>query len=130
MKLLLDTHILLWVLTGDSRLSPHAMDMIRESDEVFVSAASIWEIAIKYNLNRVGPNRMPYSGAAAIERCQASGFEFLTITPRHAAAVGPLPDLHGDPFDRLLIAQALTEPLILLTHDQAVAAYSDTIVLV
>jgi PIN domain nuclease of toxin-antitoxin system len=129
-KLLLDTHIVLWVLTGDGRLSTRAIDMITESDDVFVSAVSIWEIAIKYGLNRAGPNRMPYFAVAAIERCQASGFEFLTITPRHAAAVGLLPDLHGDPFDRVLIAQALTEPQILLTHDQAVAAYSDTVVLV
>jgi PIN domain nuclease of toxin-antitoxin system len=104
--------------------------MIEGSDDVLISAASIWEIAIKHSLNRTGPDRMPYSGAAAIERCQASGFEFLAITPRHAAAVGSLPDLHGDPFDRLLIAQALTEPLILLTRDRAVSAYSDTIVLV
>lgn len=130
MKLLLDTHIVLWVLTGDSRLSPRAIERITEADQVFVSAASIWEIAIKHGLNRAGSNRMPYSGAAAIDRCQASGFEFLSITPRHAAAAGLLPDLHGDPFDRLLVAQAQTEPLILLTHDHAVAAYSDTIVLV
>lgn len=130
MRLLLDTHIILWILTGDGRLSPRAIEMITDADVVFVSAASIWEIAIKHGLNRAGPNRMPYSGSAAIERCQASGFEFLTITPRHAAGAGALPDLHGDPFDRLLVAQALTEPLILLTHDRAVAAYSETIALV
>jgi PIN domain nuclease of toxin-antitoxin system len=73
---------------------------------------------------------MPYSGAEAISRCQVSGFEFLAITPEHAAAVDQLPGLHGDPFDRLLVAQALTEPLILLTHDPAVAAYTDTVILV
>jgi PIN domain nuclease of toxin-antitoxin system len=70
---------------------------------------------------------MPYSGAKAVEQCKASGFEFLAITPQHAAAVDQLPERHRDPFDRLLIAQALSEPLILITHDEVVAAYSETI---
>jgi PIN domain nuclease of toxin-antitoxin system len=126
-RLLLDTQIAIWVLTGDSRLSARAVNVIDDADQVLVSAVSIWEIAIKHSLGRTGRNRLTYSGAEAISRCQASGFEFLAITPQHAAAVGQLPGLHGDPFDRLLIAQALTEPLILLTHDELVAAYSETI---
>ncbi len=130
MRLLLDTHITLWILTGDPRLSTSAVALLENADAVFVSAVSIWEIAIKHGLGRIGPNRMPYSGAEAISRCQVSGFEFLAITPEHAAAVDQLPGLHGDPFDRLLVAQALTEPLILLTHDPAVAAYTDTVILV
>ncbi len=127
MRLLLDTHITLWALTGESRLSTRAVELLQDADEVFVSAVSIWEIAIKHSLGRAGPNRMPYSGAEVISRCQASGFAFLTITPQHAAMVEKLPALHGDPFDRLLIAQALAEPLILLTHDEVVASYSETI---
>ncbi len=130
MRLLLDTNVLIWVLTGDARLSIQARDRIAEADVVFVSAVTIWEIAIKHALNRKGANRMPYSGRTAIERSKASGFEFLPITPEHAAAVGVLRDLHGDPFDRLLVAQAVSEPLILLTHDRAVAAYGDAILLV
>jgi PIN domain nuclease of toxin-antitoxin system len=128
--LLLDTHVLIWVLTGDARLTLPGRDKIAEADEVFVSAVTIWEIAIKHALNREGANRMPYSGRTAIERSKASGFEFLPITPEHAAAVGALRDWHGDPFDRLLIAQAMNEPLRLLTHDRQLAAYSDTVLFV
>jgi PIN domain nuclease of toxin-antitoxin system len=101
-----------------------------DAETVFVSAVTIWEIAIKHALGRSGRNRMPFSGGEAIAEFTAAGFEFLNITPEHAAAVGELRGLHGDPFDRLLVAQAMSEPLILLTHDRAVAAYGDTIVLV
>jgi PIN domain nuclease of toxin-antitoxin system len=73
---------------------------------------------------------MPISGEEAIGYCGKSGFSLLSISARHAAAVEQLPALHGDPFDRMLIAQALTEPLILLTHDAKVAAYGAGIVLV
>jgi PIN domain nuclease of toxin-antitoxin system len=101
-----------------------------DAEAVFVSAVTIWEIVIKHALGRSGRSRMPFSGVEAIAEFRAAGFEFLNITPEHTAAVGELRDLHGDPFDRLLIAQAMSEPLILLTHDRAVAAYGDTIVLV
>ncbi len=130
MRLLLDSHIAVWVVTGDSRLSPRAQALMTDAETVFVSAVTIWEIAIKHALGRSGRSRMPFAGREAIAEFRAAGFEFLNITPEHAAAVGELRDLHGDPFDRLLVAQAMSEPLILLTHDRAVAAYGDTVVLV
>ena len=73
---------------------------------------------------------MPISGQRAIVHFDAAGFELLDISALHAAAVEQLPPLHADPFDRILVAQALSEPLRLLTHDAAVAAYGDSIILV
>ncbi len=119
MRLLLDTHLFIWAITGSSRLKP-ARDLIRSAEVVFVSAASIWEIAIKTGLGKIkgDPGKM----AAAIE---SSGFLELPVTARHAARVATLPNHHSDPFDRLLIAQAISEPLLLLTADRMLAQYSD-----
>lgn len=128
MRLLLDTHILLWALTDDRRLGPAARGLFADSDNaVYISAVTVWEIAIKHALRR---GAMPFSGAAAIDYCIQAGYLFLDMRPEHAAALESLPALHADPFDRMLVAQALTEPMRLLTHDQAVAAYDRTIVLV
>lgn len=128
MRLLLDTHVVLWALTGDARLGAAALETILlPESEVVVSAVTIWEIAIKHQLR---PDQVPMPAQHAIELCEASGYELLPVLPRHAAAVGTLPRRHADPFDRLLIAQALTEPLRLLTRDRVVASYSDTILLV
>jgi PIN domain nuclease of toxin-antitoxin system len=128
MRLLLDTHIAIWALTADRRLSASARELIATPDNrVYVSAASVWEIAIKHALGR---GAVPFSGQDALRYFTDAGFELLDIRPEHAAATEALPPLHGDPFDRLLIAQAVTEPLRLLTHDQTLVEYSDTIVLV
>ncbi len=94
---------------------------------VWISSASIWEIAIKHGLGR---GDMPVSGQEALGYFQAAGYLFLPVEPEHAAAVEGLPPHHQDPFDRLLIAQALVEPMRLLTHDEVMAHYSDTIQLV
>ena len=128
MRLLLDTHIALWALTADRRLGKDARARIADPDNrVFVSAVSVWEIAIKHARN---PTAVPLSGQQALEYFAAAGYEWLDIRPEHAAATEALPPLHQDPFDRLLVAQALTEPLRLLTHDSTLAPYSDTILLV
>ena len=118
MKLLLDTHVFLWAVGGDRRLTAAARARISAADTVYVSAASIWEIAIKAGLGKMDGDAEAL--AAAIE---ASGFHELAITTRHAAAVAKLPLHHTDPFDRLLLAQAFSEPLHLLTADRALAAY-------
>jgi PIN domain nuclease of toxin-antitoxin system len=97
---------------------------------VVVSVASIWEIAIKFAQGRRGSGSMPLSGRDAFDRFRRSGYEILPILPEHAMAVERLPLLHGDPFDRILVAQALEQPLRLVTADTTVAAYSDTIILV
>jgi PIN domain nuclease of toxin-antitoxin system len=130
MRLLLDTHIALWALVGDPRLPERADKLIANpNNAVFVSAASVWEISIKHALARGLPTDMPISGPDAVRYFQASGYELLSITADHAAAVQDLLPLHRDPFDRMLVAQALAEPLRLLTHDPAVKAYSDAVML-
>lgn len=127
MKLLLDTHIALWAVSDDPRLSPKARELIAAPRNlIWVSAASIWEIAIKHGLGR---GDMPVSGAEALEYFMQSGYRMLPVSPEHAAAVEALPVHHQDPFDRLLVAQSLAEPLRLLTHDTTVARYSDAIIL-
>lgn len=124
MRLLLDTHIALWALVNDSRLPRRAVDLISDpANTVAVSAASIWEIAIKHALGRGGQNAMPLSGQKAMTLFAKAGYDLLPISPEHAAAVETLPALHADPFDRMLIAQALAEPMRLLTHDAALADY-------
>jgi PIN domain nuclease of toxin-antitoxin system len=119
-RLLLDTHIALWAVTRSPLLPASAAALILEADEVWVSAASVWEIAIKHALAR---GDMPVSSAVARHAFSEAGFKWLDITAQHAAAVEALPPVHRDPFDRLLVAQAQTEPLILVTADAAWAAY-------
>lgn len=123
MRLLLDTHIFLWSLLGSRRLRAPARRLIEQADAVYVSAASIWEVAIKARLGKIEAD--PDALASAIV---PSGFIELPVRPLHAAAVARLPLHHSDPFDRLLIAQALTEPLRLVTADKHLAAYSDLVV--
>jgi len=131
MRVLLDTHVALWAIADDPRLAAEARALIADPDNaVVVSAASIWEIAIKHALARGSRNDMPISGREALRYFQAAGYETLSITAIHAAAAERLEQRHSDPFDRLLIAQALSEPLRLLTHDKRIADYSDTIILV
>ncbi len=128
MRLLLDTHIALWAIADSPRLKVTARRLIQAPEnEVFVSAATVWEIAIKHGLGR---GDMPISGETALVYFRDAGYRLLPVSPEHAAAVENLPQHHADPFDRLLIAQALTEPLRLLTHDATVASYSDSIMLV
>lgn len=122
MRLLLDTHVVLWALAGSPRLSAAARQLIEEADEVYVSAASIWEVAIKARLGKIEAD--PQQLVDAIE---ASGFISLPVTAAHAAGVGALQPVHQDPFDRLLLAQALAEPLRLVTADAVLAGYSDVV---
>jgi len=127
-RLLLDTHIALWAITDNPKLSTRARKLVlAPENEIYVSAASVWEIAIKHALGR---HTIPISGEEARCYFAEAGYISLPITDQHAAATVTLPPLHADPFDRLLVAQALTEPLILLTHDATVAGYSDNILLV
>lgn len=128
MRILLDTHVALWAITDDERLPPRARELIlADQNEIVVSAASVWEIAIKHSLGRGG---MPLSGKQAASWFREAGYRFLPVTAEHAAALDEIPPLHADPFDRLLVAQALSEPLRLLTHDRTVARYSDSCILV
>ncbi len=126
MNLLLDTHVALWAITDSPRLAERARDLILSPrSSVWISAATIWEITIKH---RLGRGDMPVSGHDALRYFRESGYRLLAIESEHAAAIEDLPAHHQDPFDRMLIAQALTEPMRLITHDATVARYSDTIV--
>lgn len=124
MRVLLDTHIALWAVVGSRRLAPQAKEAILAADAVFVSVASVWEIAIKHGLARAD---MPVSSAQALQAFSDAGYELLNIRAEHALAVERLAAIHNDPFDRMLVAQALVEPLTLITRDALVASYSSAI---
>jgi PIN domain nuclease of toxin-antitoxin system len=117
-RILLDTHLFLWAVLGSSKLKAPARRLLAEADAVFVSSASIWEISIKSSLGK-----LDVEPQLLIDELEAGGFLELPVTARHAARVAALPRLHGDPFDRLLVAQALCEPLLLLTADEALRDY-------
>ena len=126
MNLLLDTHVALWAIADSPKLPEHARARIQNPKVVvWVSSASVWEIAIKYTLGR---GDMPVSAADALAYFRASGYRLLPIEAEHTVALAELPAHHHDPFDRLLIAQALSEPLRLMTHDATVARYNSTII--
>lgn len=124
MRLLLDTHLLLWALAARSKLSATARKQIEDAD-VYASAASIWEISIKSALGKLDAD--PAEILAAVE---PAGFSMLPITEMHAAKVAELPPLHKDPFDRMLVAQALCEPMILYTNDEVMGPYGSFITVV
>jgi PIN domain nuclease of toxin-antitoxin system len=117
-RLLLDTHALLWWLTDDAALSPTARQALADPGiEPLVSAASLWEIAIKRSLGKLtAPDDLP-------ERIVDEGFSWLPVSPLHAWQVRELPAHHRDPFDRLLVAQALAEHLPVITADPRFDAY-------
>lgn len=126
MNLLLDTHVALWAIADSPKLPAMARQLILSArTTVWVSVVSVWEIAIKHTLGR---GDMPLSGKRAQQYFVDSGYRLLAIEADHVLAVEDLPLHHHDPFDRLLVAQALTEPLRLMTHDTMVARYSDTII--
>lgn len=125
MRLLLDTHIFLWLAAGDPRFNAQARAWIDGAERVFVSSASIWEIAIK-----AGQGRLAADPDQVIAEIHANGFEELPVYARHAKLVAKLPLLHRDPFDRLLVAQAISEPMRLLTENAHLAAYSELVVVI
>lgn len=126
MNLLLDTHIALWAIADSPKLSAQARDLIlAPRTTVWVSAVCLWEIAIKHGLSR---GDMPVSAQEALRYFRQAGYRLLAIEPEHTVAVETLPAHHQDPFDRLLVAQALVEPMRLMTHDATMARYSDTII--
>jgi PIN domain nuclease of toxin-antitoxin system len=121
LRLLLDTHALIWWFAGDERLSASARRAIEENADVFVSAATAWELTTKYRLGKL-PN------VASIVRDLAAavadqGFRELPINLRHGDVAGSLPGPHRDPFDRMLIAQAIVESLVLVTNESVFATY-------
>lgn len=124
MRLLLDTHALLWYALGDPQLSARAAALIGDpANEILVSAASFWEIAIKVSIGKLALHQ-PYDDF--VDAClNRYGFRLLPIEPRHTARVAilPFPPNHKDPFDRLLVAQSLVDGLPLVSGDVALDAY-------
>ena len=117
MSLLLDTHIALWAITGDATLGEEFLDRLRHDPDIFLSPVSLWEITIKQATGKLaGP-------ADLAERVRDVGFRELPVTHAHAIAAGRLPSHHRDPFDRMLVAQAATEGLTLVSRDESIALY-------
>ncbi|MFG1740945.1 type II toxin-antitoxin system VapC family toxin [Micromonospora chalcea] len=117
MTLLLDTHVALWAITGDATLGVEFLDRLRHDPDVFLSPVSLWEITIKQQAGKLsGPPDLA-------ERVRDMGFRELPVTHDHAITAGRLPPHHGDPFDRMLVAQAITENLTLATRDASIPLY-------
>ncbi|KQN42677.1 twitching motility protein PilT [Pseudomonas sp. Leaf48] len=125
MRVLLDTHILLWTLCDDPRLSGKARKLIENAADVYISAATFWELAIKIGLGKLNVDLEEIR-----QYCRESGFIELPVTSEHCIAVKDLEHHHRDPFARLLVATAMTEPMKLLTTDSSIARYTDLAVLV
>lgn len=128
MRLLLDTHILLWALDQPARLDSGTRSMLEDpANEVLFSAASIWEIAIKVRLGRAD---FPVRPEAIAQAARDTGFTELPVRADAAARVADLALHHRDPFDRLLVAQAMAEPMRLYTADPLLPPYSELVTLV
>lgn len=125
MTLLLDTHFLLWIANGDQRLTPKAKKIISAADAVYMSAASMWEISIK-----VSVGKLAVDVDALTDSLLNAGLVELPVNIEHARALKALAPVHRDPFDRMLVAQAMTEPMHLLTVDAALTAYGPWVKLV
>jgi len=122
LRILLDTRLLLWWLAASPSLSAQATELIRDPENtVFVSAVSLWEIRLKQSLGKL---RLPVDFT---ERLAAESFESLPLLASHPRQVSLLPWRHRDPFDRMLVAQAQVEKLVLLTADEALTAYGDAV---
>ena len=123
MKILLDTHVLVWALSSPERIKPKVQDLLVDTDNiVFVSIASLWELQIKKSLNKISlPDDF-------ISQLQENGFELLDINYKHIAKLAELPLIHRDPFDRMLVAQTIHEKLSLVTNDLEIMKYNIKII--
>lgn len=130
MRLLLDTHIVLWAITGDKLLPARARDLLLDPEnEIWASAVNVWETAIKHARRLQTARDAVVSGSRLAELIDEAAFGMLPVSAAHAAAIDTLPAIHNDPFDRMLVAQARTEPLHLLTADATLAGYGEHILL-
>ncbi|MES2890106.1 MAG: type II toxin-antitoxin system VapC family toxin [Pseudomonadota bacterium] len=118
MRLLLDTPVLLWALAGSPKIKRISARLLNDDNQVFFSVASLWEVAIKSGIGKLDANVVEVRRAA-----RESGYEELAVLGKHIEALDGLPDHHRDPFDRLLVAQAIAEPMQLLTADGTVVLY-------
>jgi PIN domain nuclease of toxin-antitoxin system len=120
-KYLLDTHLLIWAVTGDKKLPANIAALVRDTENTLLfSVLSLWEIALKRGLNR---KDFLYDARLVRQSLLENGYAELSILSQHVVAVDALPPIHKDPFDRLLVAQAIVEGVELLTADATVAQY-------
>lgn len=132
MKLLLDTHIILWALNDNPKLSGKARTLIMdEQNEIYYSSASIWETTIKYMSK---PDKIRISGSKLSDLCQELGYQMLPITDKHIKALETLVfhnqnQIHNDPFDRIMIAQAKAEYFKFITHDSKIPFYKESCII-
>lgn len=122
MNILIDTHIFIWWLKDDKQLTKKARDFIKNANEAYVSSASIWEAGIKIHLGKLDADINKIANGI-----EDYGFIELPITAKHAAFITKLPNHHRDPFDRMLLAQAMLEPLRFITCDKTLKIYSDLV---
>ncbi|MCQ2611322.1 MAG: type II toxin-antitoxin system VapC family toxin [Treponema sp.] len=128
MNIILDTHIIIWFLTGDERLSQKALELIQNPDnEIYYSHASLWEIAVKH---RVKKEEFNYDVSKVMLFCEMCEFSKLTIREIAIQQYERIPLGHSDPFDLMLIAQAQSEGMKLLTHDAKLEQFSSDVILV
>lgn len=125
MRCLLDTHVIVQLLRGDAKLGRQARQLIDRADEVYWSQVSLFEVAIKY---RIG--RLPINPADVPEYARQTGLRALELTNAHILAFSALPMRHRDPYDALLVAQAMTESLQFITADEQLSEYSPLVVLI
>ena len=125
MSILLDTQLFLWFLAESRRLTQDARRRVQDADQVFVSAATIWEVAVK-----IGLRKLDWRIADIVAGIGGSGFAELPVLAAHACRVVDLPMHHRDPFDRMLIAQARVERISLVTADALLGRYGDPVVVV
>jgi len=122
MRILLDTHIALWVIAGTNRINSIKDVILADENDIYISAASWWELAIKIGIGKFEGN-LPEIRTAA----KKSGFIELPVTGDHTESVLNLPPVHKDPFDRILLAQAICEPMRLITADGKLEPYSELV---
>jgi PIN domain nuclease of toxin-antitoxin system len=122
MRLLLDTHVAICMISQSDLVPDNIKTLIRQpSNEILISSVTIFEIAMKHSIGK--KDAPPFGGQEALRNFEASGYGFLAVSPEHAAAVDLLPWHHKDPFDRLLVAQAKSEPVYLMTRDEHIKLY-------
>lgn len=132
MKLLLDTHIILWALDDNPKLPEQAKALIMDADnDIYYSSASVWETTIKYMSK---PDRIRLSGSKLSELCRKMGYQMLPITDKHVGALETLVfhsghQVHNDPFDRIMIAQAKADGMKFVTHDSKIPLYNESCVI-
>ena len=128
MRLLSDTHVLIWLMVGSPKLTNRCLDLLRsEGCELFFSAASLWEVALKHERK---PDKIPVAAEQVERYCRECGIRQVPVRFEHALKICELEKIHADPFDRMLVSQALVEGMKLVSHDEDVIAYGDAVIAV